>query len=162
MASYSNEFKEKMISRLLPPNNEPVSKVSKETNISIATLHKWKNQYSGQTSRTTDTDRWSSQEKFMIVMETISMNEAELSAYCRNKGIFPDQVKDWKDVCLQANGGVAEEASRLNKEMKSKEKEIRTLQKEIQRKDKALAETAAILVLRKKLGALLGTEDEEE
>jgi transposase len=46
--------------------------------------------------------------------------------------------------------------------MKSKEKEIKSLQKEIQRKEKALAETAAILVLRKKLGALLGTEDEEE
>ena len=59
--------------------------------------------------------------------------------------------KEWKNVCIQANGGIAEEASRLNKEMKVKDKEIKSLEKELQRKEKALAETAAILVLRKKL-----------
>lgn len=164
MASYSKEFKDKMVARMLPPNNEPVSKVSKETKVSVATLNKWKKKHlsSSETIKTSDTDRWSSQDKFMIVMETASMNEAELSRYCRGKGIYPDQVKDWKDVCMQANGGVAEEASRLNKEMKSKNKENNALRKELQRKDKALAETAAILVLRKKLDALLGTDDEEE
>jgi len=164
MASYSKEFKDKMVVRMLPPNNEPVSKVSKETNVSIATLNKWKKKHisSGKTLITSDTDRWSSQEKFMVVMETASMNEAELSRYCREKGIYPDQIKEWKDVCMQANGGVAEEASRLNKEMRSKNKENNALRKELQRKDKALAETAAILVLRKKLDALLGTDDEEE
>ena len=164
MASYSEEFKNSMIARMLPPNSEPVSKIAKETNISIGTLHKWKKQHieSGESIKTSDTDRWSSQEKFMVVMETASMNEAELSKYCRETGIYPDQVKDWKDVCMQANGGVAKEASRLNKEMKSKNKEIKALEKEIQRKDKTLAETAAILVLRKKLDALLGTDDEEE
>lgn len=73
-----------------------------------------------------------------------------------------EQVKEWKDVCMQANGGVAEEASRLNKEMKIKDKEIKSLEKELHRKEKALAETAAILVLRKKLNTLLGTDDEEE
>ncbi len=164
MTSYSKEFKEKMIARMLPPNSEPVSKISKETNVSIATLNKWKKKHmsSGEPLKTSDTDRWSSQEKFMIVLETTSMNEAELSKYCRSKGLYPEQVKDWKDACMQANGGVAEEASRLNKEMKSKDKEIRALQKELQRKEKALAETAAILVLRKKLDALLGNDDAEE
>lgn len=153
-----------MVARMLPPNNEPVSKISKETNVSIATLHKWKKKHleTGKPIKTSDTDRWSSQEKFMVVMETASMNESELSKYCRTKGIYPDLVKEWKDVCMQANGGVAEEASRLNKEMKSKNKEIKSLEKELHRKEKALAETAAILVLRKKLGALLGTDDEEE
>ncbi len=164
MASYSKEFREKLVARMLPPNNEPVPKISKETNISETTLYKWKKKYvtSAQPIKTSDTDKWSSQDKFRIVMETASMNEAELSKYCRSKGLYPEQVKDWKDVCMQANGGVAEEASRLNKEMKTKDKEIKALQKELQRKEKALAETAAILVLRKKLDALLGNDDEEE
>jgi hypothetical protein len=95
-------------------------------------------------------------------METASMNEMELSKYCRSKGLYIEQVKEWRNVCMQANGGVAEEASRLNKEMKIKDKEIKSLEKDLQRKEKALAETAAILVLRKKLNTLLGTEDEEE
>ena len=164
MASYSDEFKNNMVARMLPPNNEPVSKIATETNISVATLNKWKKKHlaSGESIKSSDTDRWSSEEKFMIVLETASMNEAELSRYCRVKGIFPNQVKEWKDVCKQANGGVAQEASRLNKEMKSKNKEIKVLEKEIQRKNDALAETAALLVLRKKLDALLGTDDAEE
>jgi transposase-like protein len=165
MASYSKEFKEKMIIRMLPPNNEPISKISKETKISIATLHKWKNSYttSGkQPIKSTNSDKWSSQDKFLVVMETASMNEMELSKYCRSKGLYIEQVKEWRNVCMQANGGVAEEASRLNKEMKIKDKEIKSLEKDLQRKEKALAETAAILVLRKKLNTLLGTEDEEE
>ena len=164
MASYSKEFKNKMVARMLPPANEPVSKISKETKISISTLHKWKKEHleSGEQLTSGDTNRWSSQEKFMVVIETASMNEAELSKYCRIKGIYPDLVREWKAVCMQANGGVAEEASRLNKEMKSKDKAIKSLEKELLRKEKALAETAAILVLRKKLGALLGTDDEEE
>ena len=165
MASYSKEFKEKMIIRMLPPNNEPVSKISKEANISIATLHKWKKSYTAKgnsLTKTTSKDKWSSQDKFLIVMETASMNETELSKYCRSKGLYVEQLREWKNICMQANGGVAEEASRLNKEMKVKDKEIKSLEKELRRKEKALAETAAILVLRKKLNTLLGTEDEEE
>ena len=165
MASYSKEFKEKMVIRMLPPNNEPVSKISKETKISISTLHKWKKSYTSsgkQPVKSTTSDKWSNQDKFLVVMETASMNEVELSKYCRSKGLYVEQVKEWKNICMQANGGVAEEASRLNKEMKSKDKEIKALEKELKRKEKALAETAAILVLRKKLNTLLGTEDEEE
>lgn len=164
MTSYSKEFKSNMVARMLPPINEPVSKVSKETHISISTLHKWKKEHleTGEPIKASNASRWSSQDKFMVVIETASMNETELSKYCRTKGIYPDLIKEWKAICMQANGGVAEEASRLNKEMKSKDKEIKSLEKELLRKEKALAETAAILVLRKKLGALLGTDDEEE
>jgi transposase-like protein len=166
MASYSKEFKEKMVTRMLPPNSEPVSKISKETKISVATLHKWKNNFSASSqptsSRKQSSDKWSSQDKFFIVMETAGMNEIELSNYSRSKGLYVEQIKEWKNVCMEANGGVAEEASRLNKEMKVKDKEIKSLEKELLRKDKALAETAAILVLRKKLNTLLGNDDEEE
>lgn len=166
MASYSNEFKEKILTRMLPPNNESIAKISEETKISVATLNKWRKKVreSGRPAPTSskDSERWSSQDKFLIVIETSSMNETELSKYCREKGLFVEQVKEWKNVCMQANGGIAEEASRLNKELKVKDKEIKSLEKEINRKDKALAETTAILVLRKKLNTLLGTEDEEE
>jgi peptidoglycan hydrolase CwlO-like protein len=62
---------------------------------------------------------------------------------------------------MQANGGVAEEASRLNKENKEKDKEIKKLQKELKRKEEALAETAALIVLRKKAQAIWGDDEEE-
>ena len=62
---------------------------------------------------------------------------------------------------MNANGGVAKEAARLNKELKESEKERKKLEKELARKEKALAETAALLVLRKKAAAIWGDPEDE-
>ena len=62
---------------------------------------------------------------------------------------------------MNANGGVAKEAARLNKELKESEKERKKLEKELARKEKALAETAALLVLRKKANAIWGDPEDE-
>ena len=108
MASYSNEFKEKIVSRIIPPNNESLSKISRETGVSAKTLTDWRSKIriSGQAAPagTKESDRWTSQDKFLIVIETSSMNEIELSKYCREKGLYVEQVKDWKNICMQANG----------------------------------------------------------
>ena len=63
---------------------------------------------------------------------------------------------------MNANGGVAREAARLNKELKNSEKERKKLEKELQRKEKALAEAAALLVLSKKANAIWGDREEEQ
>ena len=68
------------------------------------------------------------------------MNETELAEYARKKGLYVEQIKAWKDACMNANGGIAKEASRLNRELKDSEKERRKLEKELHRKEKALAE----------------------
>jgi len=166
MATYSKEFKDKIISRMLPPGNESIPKISKETHINEQTLRNWRDRArkSGAAAPGNDqvAERWSSHDKFLIVLETAGMNESELAEYCRIKGLFAEEIKAWKNVCMQANGGVAEEASRLNKELKAKSKEVKNLEKELQRKEKALAETAALLVLRKKMNAIWGTEDEDD
>ena len=166
MATYSKEFKDKIISRMLPPNNESIASLAKETQVNQQTLRNWRNQArkSGITAPANNQkpDRWSSQDKFLSVLETASMNEAELAEYCRKKGIYSEEIKAWKDICMNANGGMAEESFRLNKELKSRSREIKYLEKELQRKEKALAETAALLVLRKKINAIWGTEKEEE
>ena len=86
------------------------------------------------------------------------MNETELAEYARKKGLYIEQIKAWKDACMNANGGIAKEASRLNRELKDSEKERRKLEKELQRKEKALAEAAALLVLSKKANATGGIQ----
>lgn len=78
------------------------------------------------------------------------MSETELAEYARKKGLYVEQIKAWKDACMNANGGIAKEAARLNKELKDSQKENKKLEKELARKEKALAEAAALLVLRKK------------
>ena len=80
--------------------------------------------------------------------------------YCNIQG-YVEQIKAWKDACINANGGVAKEAARLNRELKNSEKERKKLERELQRKEKALAEAAALLVLSKKSNAIWGDPEDE-
>ncbi len=84
------------------------------------------------------------------------MNEQELAEYARKKGLYVEQIIEWRDACMNANGGVAKQAAMLNKELKESEKERKKIEKELLRKDKALAEAAALLVLSKKANAIWG------
>lgn len=165
MAKYSEEFKLSIIKQMIPPGNKSVSILSKENGIAEQTLFKWKREAKAKGIVITDgeaqTEKWNTRDKFTIVVETASLNAAELSKYCREKGLYVEQVEAWRDACMQANGGVAEEASRLSKESKNKDKEIKRLQKELKRKEEALAETAALIVLRKKAQAIWGDSEEE-
>ena len=163
--NYSPELKEALLRRMLPPNNESISKISKEEGISEQTLRNWRDKAraDGIAAPGKDVlpDNWSAQDKFLIVVETASMNETELAEYARKKGLYVEQIKAWRDACMNANGGVAKEAARLNKELKESEKERKKLEKELARKEKALAETAALLVLRKKADAIWGDPEDE-
>ena len=157
--NYSAEFKESIIRRMLPPNNESISKIAREEGLSEQTLRNWRDK--ARANGIAAPDDWSTQDKFLIVVETASMNETELAEYARKKGLYVEQIKAWKDACMNANGGIAKEAARLNRELRDSEKERRKLERELARKEKALAETAALLVLRKKADAIWGDPEEE-
>jgi len=160
MTRYSDEFKYSIMMKMMPPQNQSIRQISRETGLSEGTLHKWRKQ-----ARTKglavpggeqEVERWSTQDKFLIVMETALLSEIEMADYCRSKGLYVEQVLAWKDACMQANGGVAQQASRLQKELRLKERELKKMGQELRRKDAALAETAALLVLRKKANAIWG------
>ncbi len=162
---YTQERKAEIIKRMMPPNNESVAQISKEEGISEVTLYKWRKEArvagsatpgNGQTS-----DKWSSQDKFLIVMETFAMNELELAEYCRKKGLYREQIEAWKSVCLQANGQAFDQAKQLNVQLKEEQKRAKALEKDLQKKEKALAEAAALLLLRKKAQAIWGDDEDE-
>jgi len=162
---YTAEQKKTIVARMMPPQNETVAKINKETGISEATLFKWRKAAraagsatpgNGQTS-----DKWSSQDKFLVVMETFAMNETELADYCRRKGLYREQIEAWKEVCLQANDQALNLAKQLNGQLKEEQKRAKALEKDLQKKEKALAEAAALLLLRKKAQAIWGDEEEE-
>ena len=93
------------------------------------------------------------------MLETASFNELELGEYCRRKGLYPEQVAHWKDAFIQ---GASPAVSRAEREqMQQQARTIKQLQSELHRKDRALAEAAALLVLEKKVQALW-TEPEDE
>lgn len=109
-----------------------------------------------------NSEDWSTQDKFSVVLETATMNEAELSEYCRQKGLFVEQIAAWKENCLQGNdpsaGGKTEEDW---VQIRQARKKIKQLKRELRRKDRALAETAALLALRKKMHAIWGDDEDE-
>lgn len=111
-------------------------------------------------SKNLNPEAWSAEEKFSVVLETSMLSEIDLSAYCREKGLFPDQIRAWKEAFIQGSAGVPQacSGSRSSKEDK---KRIKQLERELNRKEKALAETAALLVLRKKFDALWEENEED-
>jgi hypothetical protein len=136
---------------MLAPNNESVAVLARETQIPKDTLYGWKNAALGRvnSSETAAKSSLSSDEKFAVVLETAWLNEHDLGEYCRTKGFFTQQVREWRARCSAAN---AVGPSRAEQEqVREQAREIRQLRTELQRKEKALAEAAALLMLQKKV-----------
>ena len=85
-----------------------------------------------------------------------------ISQYCREKGLYPEQVAAWKQHCLEGFDSAPERQKKEQQQSNTDRKRVRHLEKELRRKDKALAEAAALLVLRKKLNAFYGDESGED
>ncbi len=161
---YPPERREAIMRKLLPPNNQPIAEVAQEEGISDATLYKWRKQAreAGQLlpDHGSDPEGWSSRDKFNAVLETAALSEAELGEYCRKRGVYPEQIRRWRQSCETANERDEALEKRSRETVKQEKKRNRELERELKRKDAALAETAALLTLRKKARAIWGDEDD--
>jgi transposase len=161
---YTHEEKERLIARMFPPENCSLTDLAKETGISKSTLSTWK--YKDRAKAIgNNVNKFqrsiSSRDKFLVVMETYTMSEIELSKYCREKGLYVEDIKKWRTSCVSANDTESADTKVLRQDLQDEKKRPKSLEKELYRKEKALAETAALLVLRKKLGAILGDPEED-
>lgn len=106
MPRYSEEFKYSMMMKMMPPQNQSVSEVARETGLSEATLHKWRRQARAKGLASPggeqDVERWSTQDKFLIVLETARLSEVEMAEYCRSKGLYVEQVLASGEVLTQS------------------------------------------------------------
>ena len=162
MTQYSEEFKASLIAKMLPPNDVPVPQLVRETGIPKDTLYTWRSKHRKALGDVTvhppACGPLSGEEKFTVVIESASLNETELSEYCRRKGLYPAQISAWRDACTQANALQTPKPDRT--QLKAQVKHIKQLEAELRRKDKALAEAAALLVLQKKVRALWGEPED--
>ena len=101
---------------------------------------------------------WSLEDRFNMVLECNSLDEEALSRLCRERGVYPHHLKQWKLDFV--NGTTADSSTKNVSQMKVLKNEVKHLKKELTRKDKALAETAALLVLQKKVNAIWGTDED--
>jgi transposase-like protein len=162
--TYPKEQKEAMVAKLLPPNNMSITDLSKQSGIPMTTLSGWKtrtlkkinNKKNINFSKKTMT----SSDKFHIVIETYTLSEYDLAQYCRKNGLYVDEVKKWR---LELESSIDKEPTavkEVKEELTEEKKKNRNLEKELNRKEKALAEAAALLVLQKKFQAFM--EEKED
>lgn len=171
---YSEAFKEKMVEKMAGVNGRSANSLSEEVGVHQSTLSRWldqagtlKNMRKKRTTRKRGNGRpakrpqdWAAQEKLEVVLEAASLSEEDLGEFLRRKGLHQAQLDEWHE--LMTKGALEELGSRRRRRKSSPEaKRIRELEKELRRKDKALAETAALLVLKKKVDAIWGDVDDD-
>lgn len=161
MKHYPQERKDAVIAKLSSGISVPA--LAREEGISAATLYNWRREARNKgtiVAQEDDTpEGWTSADKFNAVLQSAAMNQAELAEFCRSKGLYPEQIQRWKDACQNANNWDAHQNAQLTKQRRRDQAENKALKSELRRKEKALAETAALLVLRKKFNALMENEE---
>lgn len=160
MTRYSPELKEQIVRKMMPPNNQSVASIHRETGISVPSLYAWKRQFQEKgyvvPAKPSQPDGWDNKAKLAAVIESALMNEAERSTYCRERGLYVEQLDAWKSAFEQSGGA---DTAVSAAELAAERKKSRQLEKELQRKEKALAEAAALLTLSKKARAIWGSDE---
>lgn len=161
---YSAGFKEQALVKVYNRgNNQSVQSVADELNINLTTLKTWMKQKEQDVNKSAPQkskrpEDWNSEERFTALQKIYNLIGEDLNAWCRERGIFIHQLEQWKtDFCSQDDSVDKREEARILRTLKE---EIQSLERNLLRKDKALAEAAALLVLQKKFRALLGGEVE--
>ena len=160
---YSIQLKEAVLQKVLH-GNRPHHEIALEYGIGRSTIGKWLRQYkqNGEINLKSKEKRprdWTSEERLAALMTTGSMSSEECASWCRKKGIFPHHLEQWKKDAISGMSNTADKQHH-EKEHQYK-KEISSLKRDLSRKEKALAETAALLVLKKKAQAIWGEPEED-
>lgn len=165
MPKYSEGFKQRTMQMMMAPNATSVAQVSRDTGVAEQTLYNWRNQLRCEgTSVPADSsnpEKWSGENKLAVVIETAALNEEELAKYCRRKGLYAEQISRWREAAISGAERLRPMSATERQELQKERKKTRKLEKELRRKDRALAETAALLVLQKKAREIWGDGEDD-
>lgn len=171
MTQYSEGFRHRMIEKLTGPRAVSATALSDEVGVPQSTLSRWL-KGAGTVRRTmpaSDDDKqaapatkrpqdWTAEEKWALVLEAAAVPQAELGAFLRRKGVHEAQLVEWREAAM---AGLQRPSRRERKAANLEKARIHKLERELKRKDKALAEAAALLVLKKKVQEIWGDEDDD-
>ena len=169
---YSEQFKERMVRRMLPPESISAMQLSLKVGASQASLSRWlhrarvvvvpmakKNpsQPAAKPARS-----WSPKEKIEAVFEAAAIPDEELGAYLRRRGLHDADLRTWREIMMESSKDTLGPAKRRKKAKPTNEQErIKSLERELRRKEKALAKVTALLVLKKEVLAIRGDGDDD-
>lgn len=169
MKEYSETVRARMVARLMGPRATSASQLSRESGIPEGTLYRWlkraaripamasrqgrRSSRSESGSTAAPTRPRTGDEKLVVVARASGLEGEELGEFLRREGVHLAELEQWRKLAAQALQG------ELRRQPPSKE--LRKLQAELARKEKALAEAAVLLVLKKKVEAIWGDEDDD-
>ena len=157
MARYGEAFRSRVVARLLPPESANVGLVAQEVGVSVQTLDRWRE---AAQSRPARGRAWTAGARLEAVITAAAMDEAGKGAWCREHGVYPAELDKWRLSALAALAE-PEEARASPQATRQDKKRLKELERELLRKDRALAETAALLVLSKKVAAIFNKGEAE-
>jgi transposase-like protein len=160
---YSDKFKQAMIQKMSGPTPKSASALAEEVGIAQSTLSRWLRNYGrfSETgvgmSRNKRAQNWSAEEKFQAVVTYEGLSEEDRGKYLREHGLFSVDIERWREEMTEV----------LKKKPKTTKNDpqarrIKELESELRRKEKALAEAAALLVLKKKADEIWGGDEDEK
>jgi len=159
---YSDEFREQALAKVYNRGKRTIQDIADESNLSIHTLKTWmSNAASTDTPKANPAKRpqdWRPEERLQALQESHGLSEEALNAWCRQRGLFAHQLTQWKNEFCSMSG--PRSGSDDRQALRGLKAENQRLERELKRKDKALAEAAALLILQKKVQALLAGEVE--
>ena len=165
--TYDAAVKEEVHKRMSPPNRETIPEIARCTGIATSTLYSWKRQWKSRgdlvPASTNAAEDWTSADKLAAVIQSTGLNGADLGAFCRERGLYPKQLARWRQAAEDANSPTATNMTdqrELRKQNQEQARQIRRLERELQKKEKALAEAAALLLIAKKCDALWPRSEE--
>jgi transposase-like protein len=170
---YSEKFKLRMIQRLTGPDAPSAMMLSHEVRVPQPTLSRWLRRARRLPAMTREQHEdtnpsepkspksWSAEQKYRLVVEAATIADADLGEFLRKRGLHAAQLEEWRRVAAEgAKAALITGKKRSHQQPKIDSRRIRELERELHRKDKALAEMAALIALKKKLELLWGDEDE--
>ena len=157
MARYGQAFKDRVVARVLPPESAAVDVVAREIGVTPGTLQRWREAALSKPARGRV---WTAGSRLEAVITTAALDEASQSAWCRAHGTYPVELAAWRASATAALAA-PDEARASPQATRQDRQRIKELERELLRKDRALAETAALLVLSKKVEAIFHTGEGE-
>ena len=165
MTHLTLEAKEAIVVRALSHRDISLQQIAAESNIGYSTLQRWLQRkreglpFSGG-RRGRPFKGQSQTPPLAHLLATANLDEHGIGAYCREQGIYSFQLKQWREALMKNNGNT-NQPTQESAEIKALRDEIKRLKKDLHRKDKALAETSALLILKKKADLIWGEHGED-
>jgi len=159
MRRFSEEFKESIIQKSLMPGGPKITELARKHDLCVTTVYGWKKNYANQADMK-KSEKWTPEKKLEAIVKTASMDENELGEYLRKNGLHSSDLEQWRKDFYSSQKSPGR--PKKDPELAKLEVNHKKLKKDLSRKERALAEMSARVILLKKSHEIFGDDEEDE